>query len=213
MAVRPPFDAPASSRRPHGAFRFDVVSLKAKRRITLYGHAALKGWLELESDPGIEQLCERPLVVPDSKPQRVVDFWATGPGRNELIFLLRQSELSGSGRKPFSAGFETWAGEVGCAIRRIPIEPPTPAKERWVGDWTEVLQTVAAYQSLVPSVTLEKLKTFFSMRRSLAEATRTIEADGEIVRAGAYLLVYRGTHRFANIDTEGLDGDLQIEPV
>jgi hypothetical protein len=213
MTVRPPFETPANVRRPHGAFRFDVLSLKAKRRLTLYGWASLQGWIDLETDSGVDRLCERPLVVKDVKPQRVVDFWASGPGRNELIFLLRPGEISESGRTPFNPGFETWAAEAGCVIRQIPIEKPSIAKERWLNDWAEVLQCIASYQGLITSTLVDRVGSKLSNRCRLIDVVGSVNVDPDLVRAVAYSLVCRGSHRFVDLASSGLDAGLELEPV
>ena len=42
----------------------------------MFGKAALSQFIELEADHEVAALCERPLKIPDSKPTRVIDFWA-----------------------------------------------------------------------------------------------------------------------------------------
>lgn len=74
------FSTPLDVKRPYGSFRFDVFSLKADRRMTLYGKAALCQFIELESDFEVTAICERPLLIPDIKPKRQVDFWALNGG-------------------------------------------------------------------------------------------------------------------------------------
>ncbi|MDP1656056.1 MAG: hypothetical protein Q8K91_02860 [Hylemonella sp.] len=78
------FSTPLDIKRPYGSFRFDVFSLKADRRMTLYGKAALCQFIELESDFEVTALCERPLLIPDIKPKRLVDFWALNGGIPDL---------------------------------------------------------------------------------------------------------------------------------
>jgi len=189
------------------------MSLKAKRRITLWGLASLQGWIELESDPAIDRLCERPLVVADVKPQRVVDFWASGPQRNELIFLLRSGEVGSSQRKPFNPGFETWANEVGCEIRQIAIERPSAAKERWLNDWVEILQCVATYKDSITPTQLEQVRGKLTERTRMIDVLGTSGLDADLARGAVYLSVYQGSHRFTDLQTSGLGGDLEVEPI
>ena len=213
MNIRPPYIEPASNRRPYGAFRFDVASLKAQRRITVYGLAAFQGWVELEADPGVDRLCERPVVIRDAKPQRVVDFWASGPGRSELIFLMRKGELSGSRAAPINGGFETWASDIGCTIRHVEIERPTPAKQRWLDGWTQVLQYVNAYQPYVTPSQIQAVQQLLQKRCSLRSVLQSADIpDLDVARAAVYLLIYRGTHRFVGLESKGLDDDIELEP-
>lgn len=81
------FSTPLDVKRPYGSFRFDVFSLKADRRMTLYGKAALCQFIELESDFEVTALCERPLLIPDIKPKRLRFF-----GDEGLVVGFRRGE-------------------------------------------------------------------------------------------------------------------------
>jgi len=181
--------------------------------MTLYGQAALQGWISLEIDPGVETLCERPLVIPDSRPLRVVDFWASGPNRNELILMSRPKVLASKAQRPHEGAFSTWAAEVGCTIREVVIDEMTPKRRRWVEDWTEVLQTISAYKPLVTESLTTTISLLLNSRRTLGELVRAVDVDGEVARAAAYLLVYRGTHRFVGLEADGLDDDTPLEVI
>ena len=92
------FDKPLDIPRPYKSYRFDGYSLKAGRRMTLYGKAALCQLIELEANPEVTAVCERPLMIPDAKPKRVVDFWAMEGGVPTFYLLLKNGELAGSDR-------------------------------------------------------------------------------------------------------------------
>jgi len=86
------YETPADNRRPFRSYRFDVYSLKAGRRMTLYGKSALCLFIDLEADFEVEALCERALVIPNTKPARVVDFWAMRGGVPTFYLITKQSE-------------------------------------------------------------------------------------------------------------------------
>lgn len=90
----PRFSKAADNTRPHDSHRYDVFAPKLNRTLTLFGRVPLDAWTILESDPDVECYCERPLVIPDTKPKRVVDFWVQRKEGDEFLFLLRLAELA-----------------------------------------------------------------------------------------------------------------------
>lgn len=90
------YATPLSGPRPFGSFRLDVYSRTAGRRLTLFGASALHLFVDLELDNAVSHLCERPLVIPDSKPQRLVDFWALRDGVPHFYLSLRKGEAEGA---------------------------------------------------------------------------------------------------------------------
>ena len=92
MQVSMIYRSPVAVPRPYGSYRYDVFSPKAKRRLTLYGEAALMAYVDLEADPQVTDLCERPLIIDGSKPRRAVDFWSLKNGQVHYYLLLRGRE-------------------------------------------------------------------------------------------------------------------------
>ncbi|WP_408260794.1 MULTISPECIES: hypothetical protein [Paraburkholderia] len=80
---------PLTLPRPHGAHRYDVVSPKLGRRLTLYRRSALDAWLTFESDPVTRTFCERPGFIVVDGQRCVVDFWVSC-GDRECLVLLSQ---------------------------------------------------------------------------------------------------------------------------
>lgn len=116
------YRSPVAVARPYGSYRFDVFSMKLKRSMTLYGEAALMTWVDLEADPQVTDLCERPLVIDGCKPRRAVDFWAIKNANIHYYLLLRGSETS---EKLFAraavADFVYWAEQSKARI--VTIDP------------------------------------------------------------------------------------------
>lgn len=117
----PPHNGPVDTRRPYGANRYFVDSPKAGRQITIFGVNALNCWIELEADPEITQLCERPVSIPDSPRPKTADFWVSGPSLNEYILLggpKRKGTRGKTKELPYAA-FRAWATEAGCTVRSL----------------------------------------------------------------------------------------------
>ena len=104
------FTAPADNSRPYGSHRFDTFCIKVGRRATVFGDLCLSALIRLEIDPSVLAYCERPMVLEDLKPKRVVDFWVKRTSGEELWFLLRPSEKAWpTGTGGPGKAFSTWA--------------------------------------------------------------------------------------------------------
>ncbi|MDP3194428.1 hypothetical protein [Tabrizicola sp.] len=110
--------APLSPPRPFGSFRFDVYSRTAGRRLTLYGASSLNLFVDLELDWTVSHLCERPLVIPDSKPARYVEFWSLKGGTPFFYVTLRKGEsLEAFSQRTAIQDFDSWVrGQHGQLI-------------------------------------------------------------------------------------------------
>lgn len=73
MATTARFLKAAANSRPFKSHRYDVFGLKIERSLTLFGRAPLNAWILLEADATVISYCERPLIVPDTKPERLVE--------------------------------------------------------------------------------------------------------------------------------------------
>jgi len=213
--ARPPYSKPADGHRPYGAHRFDVYSIKAGRRLTLFGRGPLNLWIQLEADPTVTHLCERPLVVPDCEPRRVVDFWAGSDNLDRLIFLIRGDDpMTAAKRQIQLAAFRIWAADAGCKIEeRVTPEPSGYAFDNLI----VMLQYCSSYRSSLSEDCLERVG------RLLVEpmpVDRLIEAagcsagsdDAEILRATVYDLVRRGRARIPELVSTRLHDGLEVEP-
>ena len=211
--IRPPYTAPADSRRPYGAHRFDVYSLKAKRRLTLFGVRALGHWVGLEADPAVTRLCERPLVIRDARPHRVVDFWVHGPEVNKFVLLLRDGEVKDVARRRLAlTAFQTWAADAGCTVEELP-KPSTPPTSLWLGNWIQVLQQISSYEPYIAAPLMRRVEEELSARKPMHMVLEAVsDLDAESVRAAICMLVHRGTHRIVDLDSQPLSDDLEVEP-
>lgn len=190
-AVRPPYLRAVESRRPYGTHRFDVFSLKAQRRLTLFGVAALRQWLRLEASPAVKQLCERPVLLPERK--KPVDFWSTGTERSVFTVLCSETTAiaAGEGEMPYPA-FEEWARSVGCEVELVsPSE--LAGGPVWYANWTDLLQHLARYQSSVTDRLEAQVMGVIVDASPISLVLEAIaDVDRAVVRAAVFSLIHKG---------------------
>lgn len=101
--------SPLSPPRPFGTFRFDVYSRTAARRLTLFGGSSLNLFVDLELDWAVSHLCERPLVIPDSRPARYVEFWSLKADTPHYYVVLRKGESKDAfSQRTAIKDFDSW---------------------------------------------------------------------------------------------------------
>jgi hypothetical protein len=214
-SIRPPHERPAAdSKRPRGAHLFEVFSPKAKRRLTLFGVAAVKCWLKLEADPGITALCERPLVLPDKKRHQTVDFWANGPSANKYVIVVNADCAArvAEGETLFPA-FCTWAQDVGCEIEYVSSAVLADETTLWYDNWTDVLQHLSRYRNYVQGEIRARVEGFCTCRRTLASIYDHCGAkDFELSCATVFLLAHEGRLKFVDLTSHRLSDQTEVEP-
>jgi hypothetical protein len=187
------FDKPLEVPRPYKSYRFDSYSLKAGRRLTLYGKAALSQFIELEADPLVTALCERSMHIPDSKPKRVVDFWGLKETVATFYLLLKPDELSESSklRLPYRE-FQKWAGACGAQVVEVSTESFHERRCR-LGNMLIISQHVAVHRGQVTPELLERCMNELPASFTLTQAEAAIAAlDGMLVRASVFQLFLVG---------------------
>ncbi len=199
------YETPVKVARPYGSYRYDVFSLKAGRRMTLFGKAALSQFIELEADHEVTALCERPIKIPDSKLNRVVDFWALRGGRQHF-YLLLSGDASHRKNKPKPAieNFREWVeGESGVLHE---VFADAFVKCRTLHDnWTAILQHVVAHRGLVTSAHLERLAIELNPTFTLQQAEAQFhDMDAMLVRAAVFTLLTSGRLSCASLAKEAL---------
>jgi hypothetical protein len=161
------YRSPVAVPRPYGSYRYDVFSTKAKRRLTLYGEAALMAYVDLEADPLVTDLCERPLIIDDSKPRRVVDFWALKHGQVHYYLLLRGKETAEKLlARAAVADFVYWAEQAKAKV--VTIDPAALKSRRYrYYNLAHMLQCVSVYgthiEHSVRPKALSQLPTNFNL--------------------------------------------------
>lgn len=199
------YSEPISARRPYKSFRFDVFSLKAGRRMTLYGKPALSQFIELEADFEVDAICERPLRIPDLKPVRLVDFWARLGGRDHY-YLLLSSAATGQAAKqrPAMEDFRKWVRGENAVLHEVPLDL---FDERRIhhANWATILQHLVAHRGQVTSALLERLAAELPSSFTLAQVESELaDLDAMLVRAAIFTLLAKGSLRCAAIGKQHL---------
>ncbi|AKJ29431.1 hypothetical protein AAW51_2740 [Caldimonas brevitalea] len=180
--------------------------------MTLFGVAALRLWLELEADPMVRQLCERPVLIPDVRPPCTVDFWVERGDRQDFL-LVRRPE-SAQLRVEALEAFKAWASSQGCGVQEVVLAPDTVGRARWRTAWVQILQYINAHSEQVPPGLVRRAEHEATSTRSIGDLCQIIAYHpGVLVRTAAYLLVYRGTHRLVDLAEHGLSDATLLEPL
>jgi len=201
MATKARFLTAADNTRPYKCHRYDVFGPKVARSLTLFGQNPLHAWIALEADPAVVSYCERPLLIPDIKPKRVVDFWVRFRDREELWMLLRSGTQDGpADPAEVVPAFATWASSQRMPLRFI--EPANPIGRRiYLDNWGRVIRDLSANRKYVPAAMIERVRTTFTEPRPLSTLLGLFpEDDPVLLRTAAYALLHAGCLRCADID-------------
>lgn len=187
------FSSAADNSRPFGSHRYDVYGPKIQRRLYLYGELPLNGFIAIESDPEISSYCERPVVITELKPRRVVDFWVQRRKSGELWLLLRPSELKWLDRKrPPTEAFHTWAEDQGLKIKLITPEK-LGAGSILLGNWGDILRYLSANAKYIDPHLITRVLEYCQGEMSIkALQERLPEEDPVILRTAIYTLLHNG---------------------
>lgn len=199
------YERPESIRRPYKSFRFDVFSLKAGRRMTLYGKPAMSQFIELEADHDVSALCERPLKIPELKPERCVDFWALRGARPHFYLLLNKAG-AWDAEKPRRAieDFREWVKGENGLLHEVVADV---FHERRVqhANWTAILQHLVAHRGQVSQALLERLAIELPPSFTLSQVeTQFADIDAMLIRAAVFTLLANGSLRCPSIAKQQL---------
>lgn len=199
------FDKPLDNQRPYKSYRFDGYSLKAGRRMTLYGKAPLCMLIELESNPEVTAICERPLMIPDSKPKRVVDFWAMEGGVPTFYMLLKNGELGGSDQLKLACrDFCAWVSAERARIKEVAIEVFESRRVR-LENWLTILEHLVCHKGQVTPPLVERFAEGLPSAFTLANAESLLDdVDPTLARAVIFHLLARGSLRCPMVDDQPL---------
>lgn len=187
------FISAADDSRPFGSHRYDVYGPKIRRRLFLYGELPLNGFIAIESDPEISSYCERPVVITELKPRRVVDFWVQRRQGGELWLLLRQSELKWLDRKhPPTEAFHAWAEDQGLEIKLITPES-LGVGSVLLGNWGDILRHLSANAKYADPHLVSRVLELCQDEMSIkALQERFPEEEPVILRTAIYTLLHKG---------------------
>nr|WP_315249443.1 hypothetical protein [uncultured Duganella sp.] len=205
------FLTPADNSRPYKSHRYDVFGLKVEREVTLFGAHALMAWIRLEADPLVRTYCERPLVIPDIKPKRVVDFWVDYQGKQQLWLLRRPREADLASPEQALPAFATWAASNGLELRFVGSDEGGPPL--YLDNWGRILRDLAANRRFVSAVLKARILENFTSARPLSSLSGMFpDEDPVLLRSATYQLLHNGKLRCSNLDQMPLGPASVMEP-
>ncbi len=208
------YQTSADDRQPYGSYRIDVHSLKAGRRMTLYGIPALCQFIDLEANAEVSDICERPLVIPGLRPRKVVDFWALCGGVSTFYLLIRPSTPRGENSWAIAyEQFLAWAAENGAAV--IEKDPASFDEQRIRYDnWSMILQHVVSHRGQLTDHVFDQCDEAIVGTVTLGKIENGMGGlDAMLVRAAVFTLLMRGSLKCDSIDASPISCDTKVARV
>jgi hypothetical protein len=203
MATTARFVKAEDNTRPYKSHRYDLFGPKIQRMLTLFGRAQVNTWILLESDPLVLSYCERPIIVPDTKPKLVVDFWASYAGRDELWLISRDPDPGASIESSLPA-FAQWARANKYEIRQLP--PPDDVRGKvYLENWGTIVRDLSANRRYLKPALLKSVREVLKQQRPIGALCSLLpEEDPVLVRVAAYSMLHSGAASCADIATREL---------
>lgn len=213
MESVPRFKESAFNRRPYGAHRYDVYAPKLQRQLTLFGRQAVDLWTTLEASPQVLRYCERPLVIPDSSPQRAFDFWVQRPHGEELLILLREGAPDTPDQKAQDVNVRALEKSTIDDLPVVCLDPKELAQQRTaLENWGTIIRDLAAFQRFVPEPLCRELREALGAGKTIAQLqSEFTEFDSSTVRLAVFVLLHRGHAACRQLTTHQLGPGHLIE--
>lgn len=193
------FSKPATSVRPGRSHRFDVYGIKVSRPLTLFGQLALRGWIELERDPLVSWYCERPHVIEEPKPRRLIDFYSIRDGIEQLQLVRAAAEIEDDlDPQLVWPTFATWCRSNNIDFGVLDARGPGPFH---VANWAWILRELAAFDRYVSKDLRDAVLHELSVPLTLGELQSIHEKqDPILVRTACFRLLHSGQLLCATLD-------------
>lgn len=213
MESVPRFKESAFNRRPYGAHRYDVYAPKLQRQLTLFGRDAIDLWTTLEASPQVLRYCERPLVIPDSIPQRAFDFWVQRPHGEELLILLREGDLDTPDQEAPDINVRALEKSSIGGIPVVCLDPKRVAQQRTaLENWGTIIRDLAAFQRFVPEPLCRELREALGHGKTIARLQSELtDFDSSTVKLAVFVLLHRGQALCRQLVTHPLGPNHLIE--
>lgn len=210
MATTARFVKAADNTRPYKSHRYDPFGPKINRMLTLFSRAQVDTWLLLESDPFVLSYCERPIVVPDTKPKLVVDFWASYAERDELWLISHDPDPTSHIEARLPA-FAQWAGANNYKIRQLP--PPDQAQGKvYLENWGTIVRDLSANRRYIKPTLLKSVREVLEQPLPIAALCSLLpQEDPVLVRVAAYSLLHSGAATCTDIASNLLGPASRLE--
>lgn len=211
MATKTRFLKAADNTRPYKSHRYDVFGLKIERGLTLFGRAALEAWVAIEAEPSVVSYCERPLMIPDTRPRRAVDFWVRFRDREELWLLEREHDRTdGDDPQQLMPALTSWSAANGMAVRFVP--PVRDDKSVYLDNWGRIIRELSANRRFVSRTLLGRIQECVTTAISLGDLVGHFSAeDPVLVRTAAFALLHSGQVRCTNVTVQPIGKNSIVE--
>jgi hypothetical protein len=211
MASR--FCMPITTARPNiKAHRFDVFGPKIGRSLTLFKRNTVEAWIRLEADPAVTWYCERPIVIQDSSPKRIPDFYVVRNGVEEICFLYTQAEAN-EAFNPAECwpGFAAWCRQN--EIRITTLDPTAEGEDDvLLSNWGHVLRELAAFDRYVPGELRSAILGELRKPTTLLELEKRFNhVDPRLVQVACWSLIHSGKATCPCLVRRMLCADIQLQ--
>lgn len=197
----PRFVTPMSTPRPRGSRLLTAFSPKLGRTVRAFDHAAFEQWVRLEVDPSILTFCEHPCRAGAGDDGRLIDFWASRPGQEEMLVVERGQ---GSAKLPRSV--------QNVPLRLVPAAEQAAAAV-WVANWLRMIPVINATRDAQPKALIKSVLSL--VRRPLALSLVEHElsvGDPAVVRGTIFELLCTGQLMAPSLHTQALSLHTLVEP-
>lgn len=207
MMLSPRYKGPSFHRKPFGSHQFDVYSPKMSRQLVLFGMPALNLWTALEANPYVLAFCERPLPLPNSKPQQAIDFWVQSRDVEEFLIIAKAPAQDNS--EDATAVYRDLID--GISLRYVPAEDVSQNAVE-LKNWGWIIRDLSAFQRFVPELVCKEVLSNVQSGKSIAQLQADIpEQDSSIVKLAVYVLLHRGQLVCKELKTQLLNPSHFIE--
>lgn len=197
----PRFVTPMSLPRPRGSRLLTAFSPKLGRTVLAFDHAAFDQWVRLEVDPSILTFCEHPCRSGAGDDGRLIDFWASRPGQEEMLVVERGQ---GSAKLPGSV--------QNVPLRLVPAAEQAAAAV-WVANWLRMIPVINATRDAQPKALIKSVLSLVRqpLALSLVEHELTV-GDPAVVRGTIFELLRKGQLMAPGLHTQALSLHTLVEP-
>lgn len=204
----------ADNTRPFRSHRYEVYGVKVHRRLTLFGELALAAFIALEADSSVVAYCERPIVIQELAPRRVVDYWVKRHRGEELWLLLRPSEQKWTQREfPPTRAFSLWAETRSLDIRLLSPES-IGVGSLYLRNWGEIVRYLTANLNYVDASFEARVAECCTLPRSIGEIEACFpQEDPILVRTTIFRLMHAGALVGIDLDEARLGSGSVVRPV
>lgn len=207
------FSHAADNSRPFKSHRYDVYGVKIQRNLFLYGELALSGFVALEADSEVIAYCERPIVIEEISPRRVVDFWVRRDGGEEVWFLLRPTEYKWLDQEHApTPAFCLWAKSKGLHVH-LKSSEALGVGSLGLRNWGEIVRHLSANLKYLDDALLKRVSDHCQQASSLASIQNAFSQEDPIqIRTAVFRLLHSGTLVGSNIGETRLGSESMVAP-